>query len=44
MYVIMLDGKTVAPAINSQSLTGDKSAVPTAVATLPFKKGFTNMV
>ena len=44
MYVIMLDGKTVSLAINSQSLTGDKSRASTAVATLPFKKGFANMV
>ena len=42
--VIMPDGKTVSRAIISQSLIGDQSTVSTAVATLPFKKGFTNIV
>jgi uncharacterized protein YegL len=41
--VIMPDGKTVSPAINAQPLTFDKDAVKTALAGLPFKKGFTNM-
>jgi len=41
--VVMSDGKTVSPAINSQPLTGDSAAVVKAVNDLPFKKGFTNM-
>jgi len=41
--VIMPDGKTVSPAINSQSLTSDAAAVAQVVKELPFKKGFTNM-
>jgi len=41
--VIMPDGKTVSPAINSQSLTSDAAAVVKVVNELPFKKGFTNM-
>ena len=39
----MPDGNAVSLAINSQSLSGDKSMVSTVVAILPFKKGFTNM-
>merc|ERR1719460_279195 len=41
--VIMEDGNTVSPAINSQGLTSDMSAVKTAIESLPYKKGFTNM-
>lgn len=41
--VIMPDGKSVSPAIIRQPLTFDMAAVKTAVADLPFKKGFTNM-
>ena len=41
--VIMPDGKTVSPAMDSQSLIGDKSTVSTPVATLPFNNGFANM-
>jgi len=41
--VIMPDGKTVSPAINAQKLTFNMDDVQSAVAGLPFKKGFTNM-
>merc|ERR1719329_1729212 len=41
--IIMADDSTVSPAINSQALTSDMSAVKSAIEGLPYKKGFTNM-
>ena len=40
---IMLDGKTVSPAINTRKVTVNKAVVQGTAEGLPFKKGFTNM-
>jgi hypothetical protein len=41
--IIMSDGKTVSPAITAKPLSFTMDEVQSAVAGLPFKKGFTNM-